>query len=71
MIYARIARIPSDPLRGILATFWFPIELLGWLWAVLWNDPKQLITERPYAIARSMYLIAVDGILVGTDVENI
>jgi len=60
-VIARVVRIQSDPTRGVLYAFCFPFVLLGWLWTVLKNDPKQLFTSRPYAIAFAMFLAGVDG----------
>lgn len=64
-ISARINRIENDPARGILITLWFPFVLVGWLLTVLCNDPRQLLTARPYALAFAMFLCSVDGAFVG------
>ena len=61
MILASIAKIHNYPLRGLILTFWFPVELAKWLWVVLLNDPRQLFTVRPYSIARGMFLLSMDG----------
>jgi hypothetical protein len=70
MILAHLSRITNDSIRGLLITFWFPVEMARWLWTVLRNDPKQLFTVRPYSIARTMFLIGVDGFWVGADIER-
>lgn len=61
---ALIAHIENDPLRGILLTLWFPFELLPWLWTVAINDPRQLLTARPYALFFAMFCASIDGYFV-------
>lgn len=58
---ARLARIRNTPFRVALFMLWSPIALLDWLRVVAINDPAQLLTLRPYAIAYTMFLVGVDG----------
>jgi hypothetical protein len=66
---ATVSRIKNDPLRGILAVFWFPFSMICWLRTVLIHDPKQLLTARPYILGFTMFLIVVDGHFAGDPLE--